>query len=185
LKVEPVFSCFTGHVDSDKLDRSPFKFQHQLLGHPALSLENLARVIPALPEDRVMYSRGLLAEGADFEGTYRHRPVDRTLEQTIENIRTSDSYIMVRSPECDPTFAELHRQLLGDVEQIMKVRGVGSKTFGAQLYLFIASPNVSVRQSHLEPSTVLGHRVHDEDNAHHGERGDRPAPQAALLPTRT
>jgi hypothetical protein len=61
---------------------------------------------------------------------------------------------MVRSPECDPTFAELHRQLLGDVEQIMKVRGVGSKTFGAQLYLFIASPN-SITPFHIDRNSTF------------------------------
>lgn len=149
-----MFSCFSGHVDSGKLDRSPFKFQHQLLGHPALSLENLARVIPALPDDRVMYSKGLLENGADFEGSYRHRPVDCSLEETIENIRVSDSYIMVRSPECDPSFAELHRQLIGDVEQIMKARGVGSEAYGAQLYLFIASPN-SVTPFHLDRNSTF------------------------------
>ena len=46
-------------------------------------------------------------------------------------------------------------------------------------------PRVSVRQSHLEIDPVPRHRVHDEDHAHHGERHDRPTPQAALLPSRT
>lgn len=40
---------------------------------------------------------------------------------------------------------------------------------------------VSVRQSRLEIEPLLVHRVHDEDHAHHGERHDRPTPQAALL----
>ena len=147
-------SCFSGRIDVAKLDRSAFKFEHRLLGHPALSLENLARVIPALPKDRVMYSRGLLDNGADFETTFRHRPVGRTLEETIESIRASDSYVMVRSPECAPSFADLHRQLIGDVEKIMKARGVGTVAYGAQLYLFIASPN-AVTPFHIDRNSTF------------------------------
>jgi len=33
--------------------------------------------------------------------------------------------------------------------------------------------NVSARQTHLEIAPVVGHRVHDGNHAHHGERGDR------------
>jgi Cupin-like domain len=143
-----------GSVDIDKLDRAAFQFEHRLLGHPALSLQNLARVIPALPKDRVMYSKGLLETGSDFEATFRHRPADRTLEETIEAIRVSDSYVMVRSPECDPSFADLHRQLIADVEQIMKARGVGSVAYGAQLYLFIASPN-AVTPFHIDRNSTF------------------------------
>lgn len=38
-------------------------------------------------------------------------------------------------------------------------------------------------QSHLGIDPAPRHRVHDEDHANHGERHDRPTPQAALLPT--
>lgn len=133
----------------NQMDSAAFKFTHKLLGHPALSLENLARVLPALPKERVAYSKGLLDVSDDFEGTFKTRPADRTIEETIENIRTSNAYIMVSGPEVDPSFAPLHRQLVEDVETLMRRLGVGNKAIDPQLYLFIASPN-SVTPFHID-----------------------------------
>src|SRR5690606_29372300 len=106
-------------------------------------------VIPALPKDQVYYSKGLLDVDADFEGTYRDRPRDRTIEETIENIRVTDSYVMVRSPEAHQSFKALYQDLLCDVETLMRRRGVGKSAIGPQLYLFIASPN-SITPFHLD-----------------------------------
>ena len=142
-------NCFAEDIRSDLLDKAPFKFHHQLLEHPALSLENLARVLPTLPQQQVMYSKGLLDVADDFESTFRKKPRDRTLEETIDSIRTSDSYIMVRSPEVDPSFADLYKALCGEVASLMKTRGVGSMPLQAQLYLFIASPN-SITPFHID-----------------------------------
>jgi len=141
--------CFADDLDSAMLDKEPFKFHHNLMGHPALSLENLSRVLPTLPQQQVMYSKGLLDIGADFESTFRKKPQDRSLAETIESIRTSDSYIMVRSPEVDPSFADLYQDLLKEVSALMKQRGVGDMPVGAQLYLFIASPN-SITPFHID-----------------------------------
>ncbi|MDI1260261.1 cupin-like domain-containing protein [Aquabacterium sp.] len=142
-------NCFAEDIRSDLLDKAPFKFHHQLLEHPALSLENLARVLPTLPQQQVMYSKGLLDVADDFESTFRKKPRDRTLEETIDSIRTSDSYIMVRSPEVDPSFADLYKALCSEVASIMKTRGVGDLPLQAQLYLFIASPN-SITPFHID-----------------------------------
>lgn len=142
-------TCFADDLDNTLLDKQPFKFHHQLMGHPALSLDNLARVLPTLPQQQVMYSKGLLDVGADFESTFSKKPKDRSLEETIESIRTTDSYIMVRSPEADPSFADLYRALCSEVSALMKQRGVGTMPVDAQLYLFIASPN-SVTPFHID-----------------------------------
>lgn len=141
--------CFANDLQSALLDRQPFKFHHKLLGHPALSLDNLSRVLPTLPPQQVMYSKGLLDVEADFESTFRKKPKDRSLEETIESIRTRDSYIMVRSPEADPSFLDLYRSLCAEVSSLMQSRGVGDMPVGAQLYLFIASPN-SVTPFHID-----------------------------------
>lgn len=140
---------FAEDIKSELLDRQPFKFHHNLLGHPALSLENLSRVLPTLPKPQVMYSKGLLDVDADFESTFRKRPKERSLEETIESIRTTDSYIMVRSPEVDPSFADLYKALCSEVSALMMARGVGKAPIDSQLYLFIASPN-SVTPFHID-----------------------------------
>ena len=115
--------CFDDGMAQDQLDKSAFKFTHKLMGHPALSLENLARVLPALPAEQVMYSKGLLKYNDDFETTFKTRPEDRSIEETIENIRVSDSYIMVSQPEVDASFKSVYRRLIDDVEILIKKRG--------------------------------------------------------------
>lgn len=134
-------SCFGDGVSTSLLDQEPFKFRHTPLGHLALSLENLARVIPARPKDQVMYAGCKLQTADDFESTSRKRPEDQTIEAVIENIRTTDFYVMVSSTQVDASFEPLYRQLIGGVESLMCERGVGRVAVTPKPYLFIASPN--------------------------------------------
>lgn len=150
-----MYRCFNPDLDTRLLDREPFRFHHRLLEHPALSLENLGQVLPALPAHQVFYSRSTRDTGADLDRLHEDTKNGLTIEETIENIRTSDSYIMVRSPETDPSFASLHRELLQDVGKMIRSRGSGKDARESMLYLFIASPD-SVTPFHIDRySTVL------------------------------
>lgn len=141
--------CFEDDLDASLLDRAPFVCGHRLKDHPALSLENLARTIPRLPQQQVMYATRRLTTDANFEQTFKQQALDRSIEETLERIRESDSYIMVNSPQLDPSFAELYRDLIHDVGALMRARGVGDKALSPKLYLFIASPN-SVTPFHID-----------------------------------
>jgi hypothetical protein len=144
-----VLHCFSEDIARDLLDKQAFTFKHKLLGHPALGLENLGRVLPALPPGHVFYSSGLLKEGDNFDRASIEHPNGLTIEQTIESIRTSNSYIMVRSPEVDASFAPVFKELRADVETLMQARGVGAQAVDAKLYLFIASPG-SLTPFHID-----------------------------------
>jgi len=151
---KPEWKCFENNLRVDLVDREAFKFNHRLLGHPTLTLENLARALPLLPEDQVMYSKGLLSNGDDFEGTFKSKPKDRSLQQTIEEIRATNSYIMVRAPEAEVSFAGLKQDLLEDTESIIRERRVGKRAVDAELYMFIASPN-SVTPFHIDRNSTF------------------------------
>lgn len=147
--------CFDDGLDRSRLDKQAFTFRHTLMGHPALSIENLARVIPRLPANQVFYSSGQLSKNDDFDRAHIDHRNGITLQETIEQIRTSNSYIMVRSPEADPSFVELHKDLISDVSILMKERRVGTYPVESMLYLFIASPN-SITPFHIDRySTIL------------------------------
>lgn len=141
--------CFDDSVDASLVDRGSFVCGHKLMGHPALSLESLCRVLPRLPPGQVMYATRRLATEDNFEKTFKQRPLDRSVAETIETIRESDSYIMVNSPQVDESFAELYQDLIHDVQALMWERGVGDKAISPKLYLFIASPN-SVTPFHID-----------------------------------
>lgn len=148
--------CFDPSVDGRALDRDPFKFHHQLMGHPALELENLAKVIPSLPAEYVKYSKGLMRNGEDFENCNILHRSQMSLAETIEQMRTSDSYVMVRSPQIHESFQPVFRDLSGDVEHLLR------QMFGQrerllikpQLYLFIASPG-SHTPFHIDRNSTM------------------------------
>jgi hypothetical protein len=145
----PPLQCFSDGIQRDALDRQPFVFKHQLMGHPALRLENLGRVLPALPPGHVFHSSGKLRESDNFDRASIEHPNGLSIAQTIDHIRTSNSYIMVRAPEVDPSFAPVFKALCGDVQTLMQARGVGSAPIDAMLYLFIASPG-SLTPFHID-----------------------------------
>lgn len=142
-------NCFDGDIDPGNIDRKGFLFHHKLLGHPALSLDNLAQAIPRLPADQVFHSNGKLANTDNFDRAHiDHRPA-MGLEATLQELRTTDAYIMVRKPETDPSFKDLMSGLLADVKGITSSAGIKGGVDDAMLYLFIASPN-SVTPFHID-----------------------------------
>ncbi|WP_158623947.1 cupin-like domain-containing protein [Corallococcus llansteffanensis] len=137
-----------------EFDRRSFRCRHTLLGHPALELENLAGVVQRLPEDNVFFSSGLLPKDADFDRAHVDYRTGLSLKDTVENMMTSNSYIMLRAPEQDPSFHDLFRLLLAEVEGLMRAQGVGTTAVDPMLYLFIASPG-SVTPFHLDRYSTL------------------------------
>lgn len=141
--------CFEENEVLNQVDKAAFKFNHKLLGHPTLSLESLAKILPELSPERVEYSKGLLNINDDFEKTFKENPAKRSLEETIETIRVSDSYIMINRPEVHPAFAPIKRELIEDIEILMRRLGIGKEAIDPRLFLFIASPN-SVTPFHID-----------------------------------
>ncbi len=135
------FKHFDQAVDSSQIDKVGYKFRHHLLDHPAMTMNNLAQVAQRLPEDQVFYSSGKLRKADDFDRAHIEHKTGLTLQQTVEDMQNSDSYVMIRSPEVDPSFKELYRELLADVEQVMRKNGDRKPAIDPRLYLFVASPN--------------------------------------------
>ncbi len=149
-----MLTCFEDGAAFESLDQRAFTVGHSLLGHPALSLENLGQVIPSLSKDQVFHSTGQLEKTDNFDRAHLDRKNGLSIAETIERIRTSDSYVMVRQPETDPSFKDLYRQLVDDVSTLMVRRGVGRAPVDPMLYLFIASPH-SVTPFHVDRYSTL------------------------------
>lgn len=141
--------CFQDIGSTLSIDDKPFKFKHKLLNHPAMTLESLALVLPRLPEEQVFYSAGNLAKSVNFDTAHQDHKNGLSLEQTIEEMKTAKSYIMVRSPETHPIFQPLFHDLLEDVNDIIRLNKVGSQAIDPMLYMFIASPG-SVTPFHID-----------------------------------
>jgi hypothetical protein len=125
-----VFECFGPQLGQIKFDLEPMKFNHKLADHPALSLESLSKALPELPKHQVMYSKGPI----------EHKNGLR-MEDAIETIKVSNSYIAVKNPEEHPSFRDLFYDLEYDLTKLIKMKKKGVKAKDAMLCLFIASPN--------------------------------------------
>jgi len=133
----------------DCLDREAYTLRHSALGHPALELSSLSKVIPALPKDCVFHSNGKLSFSDNLDSAHLdHRP-GQALEEAIEKLREVDAYIMVRSPEQHESFRELHAQLVAEMNEHLRNVGQQPTVSDAKLYLFIASPN-AVTPFHID-----------------------------------
>ncbi len=125
--------------DVQQWDKHPFKFKHKLLGHPALTVESLSKALPEIPSNQVMYSKGLKDLGINFDRAHIEHANGLSLQDTIDNIKNSSSYIAVRNPECHPSFHGLFADLCDDVNLLMKK--IGSDRIAEPMFwMFIASP---------------------------------------------
>lgn len=142
-------NCFDGDLDPRLLDRTGFLFHHKLLEHPSLSLDSLARVIPSLPAEQVFHSSGLLGNADNFDTAHMEHKPALGLQAAMDQLLTTDAYIMVRQPESDPGFRDLLANLQEDVARVFESAGLGGGIEDAMLYLFIASPN-SITPFHID-----------------------------------
>lgn len=136
------------------LDRQPFVFAHHLVDHPALSIENLAAVIPQLPADQVFHSNGQLTLADNLDRAHREHSPAQSLHEALQRLREVDAYIMVRQPETHPSFQPLFRMLEAEVREMVRASGQDDDLDDAKLYLFIASPN-SVTPFHIDRYSTL------------------------------
>ncbi|MBC7538414.1 MAG: cupin-like domain-containing protein [Bacteriovorax sp.] len=133
--------CFKEPINLKLLDREPFKFNHQLLGHPALSLESLAKIIPELSSEKVMYSKGLNDLSVNFDDALNEENKEKNFSEVIDSIRTTNSYIALRNLENHKAFKDLYKDLMVDVSGLLMSNGTGTSPLEPMLWIFIASPN--------------------------------------------
>lgn len=133
--------CFGTCLPVGELDRVPFVFKHQLLQHPALTMEGLAASLPELPADRIMYSKGLSDLSINFDRAHLEHGNGLSLRETIESIRTSNSYIAVRDPVEHPVFRGLYEDLCAEMSGLLREGGKSQAIHEPRMWLFIASPN--------------------------------------------
>ena len=114
------FRCFEEEMNNPNIDKKPWKFGHKILDHPALTLSNLEKVVQRLPEEQVLFSSGKLKKSDNFDTAHKDKITGLSLKETIENIKTSESYIMVRRPEVDHSFKDLFESIKEDVKTTLK-----------------------------------------------------------------
>lgn len=163
----------------DDFDRTPFRFGHDLADHDALQLDSLREIVLSLPRDRVFASRADLEIDTDFDRAHVEHKIERTLEETLADMATTNSYVMVRQPDSHPRLRPVLEQFMADLrEQIRQRGGAGANVDGVfhdpMLYLFISSPH-SVTPFHVDRYSTLLLQLQGEKDVTIWSRNDRDA----------
>jgi hypothetical protein len=149
-------------------NRKTFSFAHGLAGHPLFELDALIELSLRMADHRDTYwSNGRVkVDNGWSAGT----TVRTSLQDTIANIATNDSMVILKHTEQDPVHGPVLQEFLGRVVQLAGEQMRCDVTIGETLIL-ISSPN-RVTPYHMDAETnflvqVRGNKwfhVFDQDN---------------------
>lgn len=119
-------------------NRKTFCFAHGLAGHPLFELDSLIELSRRMPDHRDTYwSNGKVKiDNGWSAGT----TVRASLQDTIANIATNDSMVILKHTEQDPVHGPVLQEFLGRVVQLAGEQMRCDVTIGETLIL-ISSPN--------------------------------------------
>jgi hypothetical protein len=169
-------------VATSEFDQRPFKFTHGLMAREELTFDSIREVVLSLPADQVFFSRADLKIDANFDRAHRDHTTGLTLERTLSDMATTNSYVMVRKPDAHPRLKPVldlfMQELRGFVE---KVHGPSDELFhDPMLYLFISSPN-SVTPFHVDRYSTLLFQLQGQKDVMVWDRHDRETVTAEEL----
>ncbi|HEU4390622.1 MAG TPA: transcription factor [Blastocatellia bacterium] len=126
-------------------DRVPFLLRHNLAGHPLFELPRLVELSRKLRPGTVEYSSGSVPIGLKPELTPR---TGLSIQETIERIQESGSWMVLKYVEQDPDYRELLNRCLDEIVPLTRERAPGMCR--REGFIFISSPG-SITPYHLDP----------------------------------
>jgi quercetin dioxygenase-like cupin family protein len=121
------------------------KLTHALGDHPLLTLDALAALAEALPVDSVEWNPGDLPIGIDPADV---PPGARGVGETIHDIETTASWVVLKRVEHDPAYRALLHDALGELEDTVVPRT--GRMHQLEGFVFVSSPG-SVTPFHFDP----------------------------------
>lgn len=166
-------------------DHRCFKFSHELIKRSELSFESIREVVLSLPADQVFFSRADLKIDANFDRAHVDHATGLSLESTLRDMATTNSYVMVRQPDTHPRLRPVLDLLMTELREFVHQvhHGVGSAAdvfHDPMLYLFISSPN-SVTPFHVDRYSTLLFQLQGEKDVMIWDRYDRETVTAEEL----
>jgi hypothetical protein len=140
-------------VDSDlmwrEFGRDSFAVKHELMDHPLLQVDRLARLADELPPDQAEHTDSQLPEILP-EGS----PEDHSMSagDVVRGIETNGKWMVLKRVHTDPEYREMTEWIL-DAVRSERVEQEGGRVT-AECYIIISSPNSSV-PSHFDPEYNL------------------------------
>jgi hypothetical protein len=150
-------------------NRKTFSFAHGLAGHPLFELGSLIELSRRMPDHRDTYwSNGKVKVDNRWDAGTTARA---SLQDTIANIATNDSIVILKHTEQDPVHGPVLQEFLGQVVQHAGERMRCDVTIGETLIL-ISSPN-RLTPYHMDAETNFLVQVRGDKWFHVFDQDDR------------
>lgn len=125
---------------------TPTTFRHNLEDHPLLKVERLAQLANSLPEDQLEYNLGAIdIDQSDWKNT---PGTGLSVEDTLQNINVSGSWVALRNIESDTQYKELMMACLEPV--FPAVEALRGKAYRPEGFIFVSSPD-AITPFHFDP----------------------------------
>ncbi len=111
-------------------------FKHNLMSHPLLQFDELKKL--ALRHPTVRFHSANLPRTQSLDTVVHERPTGFSLEDSLENISTSGSFVFIMDVQKDPIYAPFVNALLDEIEG--DVNKKQSNLRNRQAWVFITSP---------------------------------------------
>ena len=148
-------------------NRHPFRIQHFLQKHPLFELDRLVQLSRTLPESRVEFNLGTLAISVDPRSTPRN---GLSIEQTIKQIETCESWMALKQVQDDPEYRALLDECLDEVDQ--HISAVAGPMFDRLGFIFVSSPR-AVTPFHIDPECNFLLQIHGTKTMYVFDKRDR------------
>ena len=156
-------------VFAQNYNRKTFSFPHHLAGHPLFELDALIELSRRMPDHRDTYwSNGKVKVDNRWEEGTSGRA---SLQDTIANIATNDSIVILKHTEQDPVHGPVLREFLAQVVTLAGERMRCDVTIGETLIL-ISSPN-RLTPYHMDAETNFLVQVRGDKWFHVFDQDDR------------
>lgn len=124
----------------------PTHLTHTIADHPLLSLDALGELAGRLRPDTLEYNAATdLPLGIAYADTPRN---GLSVQETIERIGECGSWVLLKYIEQEPAYAQLMREVLGQIEDIVRPKTGEMMRFEG--YIFLSSPR-AVTPLHFDP----------------------------------
>jgi hypothetical protein len=165
-------------IDSEQFTtdfaRRPFTVEHNLTGHPLLSVESLAQLADRIPDDSVEHNRGDVPEVLASADAPK---ADLTPGEIARGIETNGCWMVLKHIEQDPAYKQLLDETLDEVEPLVSDREGGMHK--REGFVFLSAPN-SVTPSHIDPEHNFLLQIRGWKEMHVGSFSDPQSEQELL-----
>ncbi|MBC8645669.1 MAG: cupin-like domain-containing protein [Thermoanaerobaculia bacterium] len=154
-----------------QFNRLPFSFSHNLGNHPLFDLPRLTRLCRTL--DRIPGRTSFQSANSRVtQGWSVPLPTEvSSAAQAIERIHESGSWVLLKSIQEDPEYAELLRQCLAELQELTG-EDLRREITWSDAYVFIASPR-AMTPYHIDHESNFLIQIHGEKDVNLFDPSDR------------